>query len=140
MEMSFISREMSCPHGQLPGSLELAYLGDAIFELYVRARLVASGGRMKDLHRRAIATVCAHAQAASLTRIEGLLTPDEADVVRRARNTRQTPTKNADAREYRRATGFEALLGYLALMGRQERLEELLAVVLEKEGEEKHGV
>ena len=114
------------PHGQLPGSLELAYLGDTIYDLYVRRRLVVTGGRMKDLHRAAVSQVRASAQSEALTRIEAILTEEEQGVVRRARNAKQSVPKSATPGEYHRATAFEALLGFLYLLGRYERLEEIL--------------
>ena len=122
------------PHGQLPGSLELAYLGDTIYDLYVRTLLVAEGGRVRDMHRRAIQQVCAHAQAEALGRIEDGLNEAEQDVVRRARNAHQSPPKNADPAEYHRATALEALIGYLYVTGQKKRLDELLCRALEREG------
>ena len=59
----------SFPQGQLPGSLELAYVGDTLWDLMVRTRLVRQGGTMKTLHRAAVARVCAHAQSDALGRI-----------------------------------------------------------------------
>lgn len=117
-------------HGMLPGALELAYLGDTLYDLYVRERLVAGGGRVNALHRRAIALVCAHAQSEALARIEQALTEDEQAVVRRARNTRQSPPRNADAAEYHRATALEALIGWLYVTGQRERMNALLAAAL----------
>jgi len=114
----------------LPGSLELAYLGDAIYDFYVRERLVRGGERIHVLHKRAIATVCAHAQAEALQRIEALLTDEERGVVRRARNARQTPPHNADPAEYHRATALEALIGYLYLTNQRARMEALIALAL----------
>ena len=113
-------------HGQLPGSLELAYLGDALYDLSVREALVRRGGRVKTMHREAVKHVCAHAQAEALTRVEPLLTPEEQDVVRRARNAHQTPSKNADRAEYHRATALEALIGFLYITGREARMREIL--------------
>ena len=113
-------------HGQLPGSLELAYLGDTLWDLFVREQLVRTGGRMKELHRAAVARVCAGAQSEALARIEGELTEEEAAVVRRARNTRQTPTKNADPAQYCRATALEALFGYLYLTDQRDRMHDLM--------------
>lgn len=112
--------------GQLPGSLELAYLGDTLWDLFVRERLVRTGGRMKDLHRQAVSQVRASAQSDALARIEDSLTEEEAAVVRRARNTRQTPPRHADPAQYCRATGLEALFGYLYLTGQQERMHALM--------------
>ena len=116
----------SFPQGQLPGSLELAYLGDTLWDLFVREELVRTGGRMKELHRAAVARVRASAQSRALARIEDCLTEDEAAVVRRARNAHQTPPKNADPADYCRATALEALFGYLYLTGQLERMKTLM--------------
>lgn len=115
----------------LPGSLELAYLGDAIYDLYVRERLVRGGDRINALHRAAISTVCAHAQSEALARVEPVLTEAECAVVRRARNARQTPPHSADPAEYHRATALEALIGYLHLTGQRARMEEIIAAALD---------
>ncbi len=117
-------------HGTLPGSLELAYLGDSLYDLYVREHLIARGGRVRALHRDAVHLVCAHAQSEALSRVEGLLTEAEADVVRRARNARQTPPRNADAGEYHRATALEALVGYLYVTGNKDRMNAILSAAL----------
>ena len=118
-------------HGQLPGSLELAYLGDALYDLYVRRYLLESGEHVRKLHARAVKVVCAHAQAQALARVEGLFTEAEKNVARRARNARQTPSKNADIAEYHRATALEAVLGYLYLTGQQQRLDQIMRLILE---------
>ncbi len=123
------------PHGQAPGSLELAYLGDTLWDLMVRTRLVKKGGRMKELHRAAVKRVCARAQSEALARIESSLTEEESAVVRRARNARQSPTKNADSGDYHRATALEALIGWLYLSGRRDRMEELMNAALPEEEE-----
>lgn len=120
-------------HNVLPGSLELAYLGDTVYDLYVRSHLVEQGGRVGKMHRQAIRLVCAKAQAAALVRIQDELTAEEADVVRRARNVHQSPPKNADPADYQKATGLEALIGYLYAAGREERLGELLKKALPPE-------
>ena len=113
-------------HGQLPGSLELAYLGDSLYDLRVREALTRKGGRVKNMHREAVKHVCAHAQSEALSRVEGMLTEDEQNVVRRARNAHQSPPKNADRAEYHRATALEALIGYLYITGREARMREIL--------------
>lgn len=120
-------------HNVLPGSLELAYLGDAIYDLYVRSHLMARGGKVQALHRRTVKLVCAHAQSLALARVAPVLTEPEAGVVRRARNAHQSPTKNADPAEYHQATALEALIGYLYVTGRAARMEELLAMALPEE-------
>ena len=120
-------------HNALPGSLELAYLGDSLYDLYVRERLVARGGRVRAMHREAVSLVCAHAQSEALARIMDGLTDDERDVVRRARNAHQTPPKNADPGEYHHATALEALIGWLYVTGQRDRMNELLALALPEE-------
>ncbi len=120
-------------HNALPGSLELAYLGDTVYDLYVRSHLVAKGGRVGKMHRQAIRLVCARAQAEALTRMQDDLTEEEANVVRRARNVHQSPPKNADPADYQKATGLEALIGYLYATGKQERAQELLEKALPPE-------
>ena len=120
-------------HNALPGSLELAYLGDTVYDLYVRSHLVEQGGRVGKMHRQAIRLVCAKAQAEALNRIQDELTEEEANVVRRARNVHQSPPKNADPADYQKATGLEALIGFLYASGREERLGELLKKALPPE-------
>ena len=125
--------EFKFEHNVLPGSLELAYMGDTVYDLYVRSHLVEAGGKVGALHRRAVRLVCAHAQSEALGRIEGKLSDEEAAVVRRARNAHQSPPRNADAGEYHRATALEALIGYLYVTGQRERMETLLQAALPPE-------
>jgi len=117
-------------HNMLPGSLEMAYLGDTVYDLYVHERLVRRGGRVQKMHKSATNFVCAHAQSEALLRIQDELTEAEADVARRARNARQNPPRNANPAEYHRATALEALIGYLYLTGQRERLDDLLRKAL----------
>jgi len=126
-------------HGMLPGSLELAYLGDTLYDLYVRERLVAHGGRVHRMHRQAVALVCAHAQSEALGRVEAGLTEAEAAVVRRARNVNQHPPRNADAGEYHRATALEALVGWLYVTGQRDRMNVILSAALPAELFEDRG-
>ena len=118
--------EFKLEHNTLPGSLELAYLGDTIYDLYVRSHLVNRGGKVGALHRRAVRHVCAHAQSEALGRLEGALTEAEAAVARSARNAHQSPPRNADPAEYHRATALEALIGFLYITGREARMREIL--------------
>ena len=117
-------------HNALPGSLELAYLGDCLYDQYVREHLIAKGGRVRAMHREAISLVCAHAQSQALLRIMDALTDAERDVVRRARNTRQSPPKNADPGEYHHATALEALIGWLYVTGQKDRMNAVLRMAL----------
>ncbi|MBR6767313.1 MAG: ribonuclease III [Clostridia bacterium] len=125
--------EFKLEHNALPGSLELAYLGDALYDLHVRKNLLARGGRVHALHKDAVKLVCAHAQSEALERLLPELTEQESAVVRRARNAHQAPPRNANPADYHRATALEALLGYLYIMGQNERLEQILALALPEE-------
>lgn len=120
-------------HNSLPGSLELAFMGDTIFDLYVRRCIVRRGGKVQNMHRQAVSLVCNRAQSEALNRIEGLLTETEQGVVRRARNAHQNPPRNANPADYHRATSIEALMGYLYLTGQQARLDELMQKALPPE-------
>jgi ribonuclease III family protein len=111
-------------------SLALAYMGDAVFESYVRRHLLYSGKvRPNQLHRLATRYVSAKAQCQILFQMmdEKLLNEEEIAVVMRGRNAKSgTVPKNTDVQTYRYSTAFEALMGYLFLEGRLERLEELV--------------
>lgn len=113
----------------------LAYIGDAVHDLFVRTELVLSGAKEGDMHRSAVARVRAGAQAQALARIQPLLTEEEADVVRRGRNAHahHGAPKRTNPAEYKQATGLEALLGYLYLTGRRERLATLYDAMWEEE-------
>ena len=112
--------------------LVLAYVGDAVWELYVRSQLVAERGtysRVNELHGLAKQAVNAESQAAMVHALMEYLDDEERDVVRRGRNARPGHVpKTSGPADYRHATGFEALLGFLHLTGRTQRLGEVLAV------------
>ena len=114
-------------------SLGLAHLGDGVFELMVRTWLCLHGkAKVKDLHRAAVAYVAAPAQAAAVEGLLPLLTPEEADVYRRGRNTAPHSVPRAATRaQYQSATGLEALFGWLYLQGRTDRLNELFGVIMD---------
>ena len=116
----------------LPSSAALAYLGDAVHSLYVR-RLVLDLGHTKsaDLHTAGQRYVTASAQSAAFDRIYDHLTEAERDVARRAHNSRhlQRP-KHMTVADYRKATGFEALLGMLYYKGDFERITVLMELSL----------
>ena len=110
-------------------SIALAFMGDAVYERYIRERILKSGTVGADkMHREAVRYVKAAAQECSLREMLDDLTEDEQLVVHRARNHKITSKpKNADPLTYKMATAFEALLGYLYLSGREDRLAELMA-------------
>ena len=111
--------------------VNLAFLGDAVYSLWVRERLVRSGGGSAASFQRAAGKiVSAQGQSAFLERVLPLLTEEEEEIYRRGRNAKKaTKSKSATAAEYNRSTGFEAVLGYLQLLGRTERIEELLSLL-----------
>lgn len=106
----------------------LSFIGDAIHTLAVRERLVLSQDvKTGVLHHQASKEVNATAQSHALKRIEGMLTEEELNVYKRCRNVRQTTmAKHASAVDYKIASGFEGLVGFLYLTGRSKRIEELL--------------
>ena len=114
-------------------TLGLAHLGDGVFEVMVRSWLILHGrAKAKDLHRATVQYVAAPAQAERFTRIQPLLTEEEADVFRRGRNTAPHSIPKAASRaQYQTATGLEALFGWLYLQGRTQRLNELFAIMME---------
>ena len=107
--------------------LSLAHVGDAVYEIMARTYLCTeSSTRVTDLHRRTVAVVNAPAQAQAAARLLPSLTPEEAAVYKRGRNaTSHTVPKNQSVSDYRVATGFEALMGWLYLNGNLERIAEL---------------
>ena len=107
--------------------LALAFVGDGVLELLVRARLVAeSRASAGVLHKQAVCMVSAKGQFAALADVQALLTEEEGDVLRRGRNaSKATVAKNASVQEYRASTGLEALFGWLYLQNRLQRIEEL---------------
>lgn len=104
--------------------LTLAFLGDGIYEAFVRTKIVGAGNRPAgELHREAIHFVSATAQAAAMHHLSGQLSEEEIWIVKRGRNAKSySVPKNADVIDYKMATGFEALIGYLYLMGEEDRL------------------
>ena len=116
--------------------LVLAFAGDAAYELAIRTMLVKRGNaHLNDLNRRKASFAKASAQSRMVSVIEPMLTEEEAAILRRGRNAKSVTTaKNAKVSDYRRATGFEALIGYLYLTGRTERMLELIRAGVESEG------
>ncbi len=108
--------------------LTLAYIGDGIFDLVIRSVVVAKGNtKASMLHRKTSSIVKAHTQAEMVRALLPYLTEQEADIFRRGRNAKSaTMAKNATMSDYRKATGFEALLGWLYLNDRFVRIVELV--------------
>lgn len=117
---------------ELPVST-LAYIGDAVYELYIRLALCKDGcGKSGELHRKTVRLVKASAQAQAARQLLPSLTEEEASIFRRARNSQpSSQSKNADPVDYRVATGLEAVIGYLYLSHADERLQTLMRMILE---------
>ena len=113
----------------------LAYVGDAVFELYVRLHLAARiHSKSGALHRQAIVFVRAEAQARAARSILDSFSEEEASVFRRAKNSNPTSlAKNASPADYKYATGLEAVIGYLYLTDQNARLDEVLRRILIEE-------
>ncbi|MEY8381875.1 ribonuclease III domain-containing protein [Christensenellaceae bacterium 44-20] len=113
----------------------LAYLGDTVYDLYVRTALVKRFGlHVNELNAKAAGIVNARAQAQASERLAGLFTQQEAEIFKRGRNAKVgSVPKNMEVADYHKATGLEALMGYLFLTGQHERLEQLMGAVLEQE-------
>lgn len=117
--------------------LNLAFIGDTVFDLFVRERLVCEANRpVNKLHNKAASMVKASAQAKAVERIRDRLTEQEQSIIRRGRNAHVNhKAKNMSEADYHLATGLEALFGYLYLKGETERLGEIFEMITQEEEE-----
>ena len=137
MEKSIIALEdsldsvfgLSSKDWKLYSPLTLAYLGDAVYEMVIRTICVKRANmQTQKLHRKVTGYVSAKAQAKMMDALAGELTEEEESIYRRGRNSKPyTKAKNASMEEYLKATGFEALVGYLYLQKEYERMNALIA-------------
>lgn len=120
---------------EMMSPLTWAYVGDSVYELYIRTHLVKTTNlKPHKLHIKAINYVKAKAQADILKDISDILTEKEKEIVRRTRNTENHHVaKNANPEDYMYATAFEGLIGYLYLSDEKERLEEILTNIVKNE-------
>lgn len=126
--MRFIDKDVNAK--QL-SPLNLAFIGDCIYEILVRESLVASANRpVNDLHKESVKYVSAKAQTKAFEKIEALLSEEEMTAFKRGRNAKvgHNP-KSASSQEYHIATGVEALFGYLYLTDNMKRIKELFNVI-----------
>ena len=126
----FIELKRDITEVKLMPPLTWAYIGDCVYELYIRTKLV-NETKLKphELHIKAIGYVKAKAQAEILKNIYDKLTEEVKDIVRRGRNAENHHLpKNANVQEYMYSTAFEALIGYLYLTKQNERLKEILEI------------
>ena len=108
-------------------ALQLAYLGDTVWEMIVRYDLIIQKLNVRHMHQRCVSLVNAHSQSKILLSLTDILTDPEKEIVRRGRNAhaKHPVPKNQDPDEYAMATAFEALLGYLYVTGKDDRISEL---------------
>lgn len=119
-------KEFTEKEARLLNPLQLALVGDGVYELFIRNSILSNNLELSahKMHVKAIGYVKAKSQSAIMHEIEDKLTENESYIFKRGRNAKSaTVPKNADVRDYRMATGFEALVGYLYLIGDTERLE-----------------
>lgn len=133
-----VKKEFDCKETDIRtySPLTLAYIGDAIYDLVIRTVVVERANQSaNNLHKKTVRYVNARVQAKMVEAVESELTEEEAAVYHRGRNAKSyTSAKNASIIEYRKATGLEALCGYLYLTGQQERLLCLIHEAIEKIG------
>ena len=133
MEFDILKSKFTVVKARQLNPLVLAFVGDAIYEVFIRSYLVDLNRDMSvhKLHVKAISYVKAQAQSNIIKKLEPVLTEEEYTIYKRGRNSKSgTVPKNADLQEYRAATGFEALLGFLYLTEQNERLNELLNLIV----------
>lgn len=122
---------------QLNG-LTLAYMGDAVYEIYIRKYVISLGySKVNELHKRVIKFTSGNAQAMLMHSLleENLLTEEEINIFKRGRNSHvHTQRKNMNIQDYMDATGFEAIIGYLYLMENISRIEEIIEFAVKKGG------
>ena len=113
--------------------LTLAYIGDSIYDLIIKTIVINEGNKqVQKLHKETSALVQASAQSKMMRTLQGVLTQEELAVYKRGRNSKSvSPAKNQSVTDYRRATGFEALMGYLYLEKHWTRMVELIRLGLE---------
>ena len=131
-----IKKEFACKEMDIRtySPLTLAYIGDAIYDLVIRTVVVERGNSSANhLHKKTVTYVNARVQAQMIDALEEELTEEEKAIYHRGRNAKSyTSAKNASIIEYRKATGLEALCGYLYLQGRQERMLFLIKEALQR--------
>lgn len=131
-----LKKEFSCKEVDIRtySPLALAFIGDCVFDLIIRTVLLERGNRApQGLHKEKSGIVKAETQAAMAEILSDILTEEEMSVYKRGRNAKSgTKAKNATTGDYRKATGFEALLGYLYLSEKEDRMIELTKLGLER--------
>lgn len=139
MDFDILKNKFTEKDARLLNPLVLAFIGDGIYEVFIRTYLVEKNRDMlvHRLHVKTISFVKAHAQSEFMKSIEAGLTEEELYFYKRGRNAKSgTVPKNADVQEYRAATGFEALIGYLYITEQNQRLNLIFNEILKLNGEQ----
>lgn len=126
---SVLFNKLSTDEARLLNPLVLAFIGDAAYEVFIRSYIIAQNSELSahKMHVKAISYVKAHAQSEILKNIEQYLTEEEIVIYKRGRNAKSSSVpKNADVTEYRKATGLEALVGFLFITDQKDRLTYIL--------------
>jgi ribonuclease-3 family protein len=116
-------------------SLVLAYIGDSVYELYIRKYLLSKNiAKVNDLQKEAIKYVSAKGQAQALKKLldSNFLSEEEQDIIKKARNHKSHRSKSTDILTYKHATGLEALIGYLYLFKKYDRLDSVMKFIEEE--------
>ncbi|ERI95060.1 RNase3 domain protein [Clostridiales bacterium oral taxon 876 str. F0540] len=138
MEFDILKGKFNVQDAKMLNPLVLAFIGDAVYEVFVRTYLVDQNRELSvhKLHVEAISFVKAHAQSELIKKIESELTEDETAIFKRGRNSKSgTVPKNADVQEYRAATGFETMIGYLYITEQNDRLNYILNKIIHLKAE-----
>lgn len=134
MEFDLLKNKFNITQAKQLNPLVLAFIGDAIYEVFIRTYLTDKNREMSvhKLHKEAITFVKAHAQSEFIKKLEDKLSEEELSIFKRGRNSKSgTVPKNADVQEYRAATGFESLVGFLYITDQNARLNYLLNTIIE---------
>lgn len=114
------------------GALELAYIGDTVYDLYVRSHIIRNHrGKVQRLHKLAIGVVNAKSQAEAARLVFPMLNERESQIFGYGKNAKSTPPKNMSPQDYSLATGLEAVIGYLYLTGQTQRTDEIFGIIIE---------
>ena len=126
---------MGAREASLLNPLQLAYMGDSVWEMIVRGRLILQGKNVHHMHTECVSAVNAAAQADAMKRLRPFLTEEESAIVQRGRNAhaKHPSPRHQDPTDYADSTGFEALLGFLYLTGDEARLKEIEEMVFAAE-------
>lgn len=125
----FLGKQLTQGELRMYNPIKLAYIGDAVYELYIRSYVLSKFNlKIKDINKKCISYVKATAQSKIVNHVMPILEEEELGIIKKGRNAPvNTIPKNSSVIDYKMATGFEALLGYLHLGGNIERLEEIIA-------------